>query len=135
MAVANITVFPASVTFNGATYDSTNGGPVEASYSYGGRELSDYSGDAMYPTLTVPVDAYCRASVTLRAFKTILAPGTTGTLVINVNSKTGGALTTVTMSSMCFINAEPATQPRAAPGSITLHWAHQSADGTSAPAS
>ena len=136
MALATVTVLPKSVAFNGATYDSTNGGPSEASFTYGGREITEYSGDAFYGQ-TFVVDGVCNASCTLKDLKQIISPGTKGMLTFIVTGKSGADSsktdTTITMTNMVFVGSGPATQPRAAAGSTQLRWAHDSQDGTTGP--
>jgi hypothetical protein len=136
MSQATVTVAPKSVTFGGHTWTSADGGPIEATYTYGGRELNDWTGDAMYPQ-TFTVDGVCNATVTLRDIKTLIEPGTRDTLAYIVTGKMGADTAksdvSINMSDMIFIGAGPATQPRAAAGSITLRFSHDSQDGSTAP--
>lgn len=138
MAQATVTVAPKSVTFGGHTWTSADGGPIEFTFTYGGRELNDWTGDAEYPQ-TFIVDSTCTASVTLRDIKQIIAPGTRDSVVAIATGKMGADTAktdvTITLTDMLFVGAGPATQPRAAAGSVTLRFAHDSADGSTSPLS
>jgi hypothetical protein len=135
--MATVTIYPKTVTFN-QSWDSSSGGPIEATFNYGGTELSDWTGDMLYPQ-TFVINATCTATVTLREVKTLIAPGTKDTLTFLVTGKSGADSSksdvTVTMQNMVFLGAGPASQPRAAAGSVTLRFAHDSSDGSTAPVS
>ena len=140
MAQATVTILPKSVSFSGTTWTSLVGGPIEASYTHSGRGLTEYTGDALYGQSFI-VDGACSASVTIRDMSTGSAfpLGTKTTLTFIVTGKSGAdsskADVTIVMSNMLYEGCGPASQPRAAAGSIAHRWVHDSDDGTTVPIS
>ncbi len=136
--MATITVVPKSVATPVGTFTAASGGPVEASFSYGGRELTEWTGDAFYGQSFV-VDGTAAASVTVRDLAQSGVPGTKGSVVIVATGKVSPVSdksdVTITLTNMVYVGAGPATQPRAAAGSITLRFVHDSTDGTTSPIS
>jgi hypothetical protein len=131
MAVVK-TIYPVSVTFNGVTYDKSTHGLIRLRYQHGGEELADRVAEEFYPTLIAATNGYCRVQITVREVKQTPTVGTNGALVATIS--TPGASTTLTFATMTYLGVE-SEQGRATPGEATLSFAHQSANGSTAPLS
>jgi hypothetical protein len=138
MAQATVTILPRSVAFSGTTWDSNTGGSIEGSYTHSGRPITEWTGDALYGQSFI-VDGAASCSCTIRDLGTGAAfpLGTKGDVVYIVTGKSGADSSkmdvTITLKNMLYEGCGPATQPRAAAGSIQHRWTHDSDDGTTSP--
>lgn len=128
-----VTLYPKTITWNGATWNSLGGGPLRVEAEVGGDPVAEQSGDADWNTFLQIANKRCRVVVRLREFKQVYNPGTfSGSIVCTLTSKT--ATITVTFATMILVSMRPA-QDRAAPGDVELIFMHESVDGTTMPMS
>jgi hypothetical protein len=122
-----------SVLFNSITYTATDtGGPIGCSYRHGGQALQDWTGDSVLPTAVDIVDQACEVRVRMRDVKQALVLGTKATLTLTIAKKGG----TVALSFVNMVLVEIAgSQNRSQRGEVELVFAHESANGTTAPMS
>lgn len=133
MPVATVTIYAKSVAWNSITWDSTSGGPVRVEYSHSGDALEDRTGDSDYAPFLAVVNKKCKARVTLREIKQVAALGAKSNLVITATGKANTV--TITLANMILVAVESGEQHRAAAGSATLVFQHESADGSTVPVS
>ena len=121
-----------SVAFDGQTYTSAAGGPIGMQYRYGGQPLPDYTGDSALPMALDVIDQVCEVRARLRDVKQALTIGTKGSLVVILKYKS--STVTLTFANMVLVDIN-GSQSRSQRGEVELAWAHESADGTTAPLS
>ncbi len=132
MAVVT-TFYPTTITWNGNTWDCTNGGPLMARYEHGGTAHGDRTGNQRYPAFVEIVDLNARVTVRLRQFKQTMAlDQTSSDLTLVLTSKN----TTVNFTFKTMILEDVrGGQNRAQPGDVELMFIHESDDGFANPLS
>ncbi len=131
MPNAVVTIYAKTVTFNLVTYDATSGGPIRCEYTLSGDPLADYTGDNNFSPFVAVVNQKCVVRVRLREIKRTEAPGAKSNLVITCTGKANTV--TLTFANMVYLGVEPGEQERAAAGSATMVFQHESADGAAFP--
>ncbi len=128
------TFYPTTITWNGNTWDCTNGGPLMARYEHGGTAHGDRTGNQRYPAFVEIVDVNARVTVRLRQFKQVMAiDQTSSDLVLTCTAK-GGISSIITFKTMILEDVRGG-QNRAQPGDVELMFIHESADGFANPLS
>ena len=129
MAVST-TIYPKQITWNGATWDSDDTGPLALSYDHESRTVETRTGDDEYSRTTFSVDKTLRVSVRLQEVKHVLSPGTKSDMTATLSTKAGTV--SITFDDMIFESVS-GSQERAADGSAELMFVHESDDGTTNP--
>jgi len=130
MSVAT-TIYIQSATWNGLTFNSTNGGPIVGEYEHGGEPLEGRTADNEYAPFLAVINKRFVVRLRVREVKQAAALGTMSNLTITLTGK--AAAVTITCANMVLIAVKPGEQGRAAQGSALLVFQHQSADGTTVP--
>jgi hypothetical protein len=130
MSVPAVKIYPRSATFNTVAWDKSSGGPTMVEAYEGGSPLEVRSGDAFYPTSTVPTEGTSR--VTLRLLDASVRPtvGTKSTfIVVGSLGSSDAAVQTHTFINMVYMGVSMSIH-RAAPNEVELNFHYESADGT-----
>lgn len=132
MPLTYVPIYVQSIAWNGHTYTSSSGGPIQAGYTHSGTPVADRTGDDQYNTFLAMVDKVCGASFTIRDNVFTDAPGAGPSDC--VFTFTGKSSKTVTLLSMVLESVD-GDQQRAQPGTAVVKLMHVSADGTTSPVS
>ena len=126
-----VTIYLASVTFNGHTYDKTVGGPQAINAEVGGTNRPFFSGDAQWPVFNPIVEKQGAITVELSEYLEAISIDTTGDLVITI-TKPDLTTISVTYRNMKFAGST-AGQSFARYSVRVLRWVYEAADGTTPP--
>lgn len=127
-----ITFKCSSVSWNSNNWSSTDGGPIEVSYTHTGNVIENRVGDNEWATVIGTPNKSCVATVTLREVKqTLDLDGVAADLVMVVAGRVGVS-STITLKSMVLVDVS-SSQRRGEFGAVILRFNHESADGTTVP--
>ena len=127
------TIYPSSITWNGSTWNSADGGPMSCTFSQTGQVVKAWTGDAIWPQFCGVIHAGCRVSVQLQDVKSLIAtPNTMADLVLTVSDGKPTPTTATGTVANCVYIGSTHTQPQGL-GDMTIDFVVQSADGSTNP--
>lgn len=129
MAV-DVTIYPQSITWNGLTWNSAEGGPLVLRYQHEGEEVESRTGADEYSRQTFIVNKKLRVFVGLAELKQTSSPGTKGDMVATMTTKAGTSPINFPDMILVGLNGSGA---RATTSEVELVFTHESDDGTTNP--
>lgn len=121
-----------TVVWNGNTWNSTNGGPIEVSYEHSGNVIESRVGDNDWATVVGTPNKSLVAMIILREVGQALdIDGVASNLVLTIAGRVGVS-SIITLASMVLVDVSP-SQRRGEFGAVVLRMHHQSANGTTVP--
>jgi len=117
-----------SFTFDGTTYDETNGGPVDWDFDDAIQEVGDRCAGETYPTILLP-EGDLSVIIVMRDPYQGLDTGTTDTLAITLKKGDGTSDETISFANMVYLG-ESGSFRKSIPGATTIRFRHSSQFGT-----
>jgi hypothetical protein len=129
---ATVTFKCTTVVWNGNTWNSSNGGPIEVSYEHASNVIESRVGDNDWATVVGTPNKSLVATVILREVGQALdIDGVASNLVLTIAGRVGVS-SIITLASMVLVDVSP-SQRRGEFGAVILRMHHQSANGLTVP--
>ena len=116
-------------TFDGVTYDESNGAPLDISWDDGINEVPDRVADQKYPSAILAPEMDITVSITMRDYYTALTKLTKSNLVVTVVVDSDGSTEALTFPTMVFLGQRGGLT-KSTPAQSTLNFRYEGSTGT-----
>lgn len=113
-----------SFTFDGTTYDESNGGPLDWDYDDSSNEIPDRVADQIYSAAILIPERDLQVSITMRDPYSGITAGTKSDLVFTFKKDDGTVDETITFADMVFLS-ERAGGQKSVPAQSTLIFRYE----------